>query len=138
MKKFIFQSNGILDRIVTPCTIDVNDYDTESQSNQNTIVVKALWDTGSTVTVLSDNIIQKLGLIPSDVSRVSGWDGKVLMTNTYNIDIVLDGVHIEFINAVRGPLTTTDMIIGMDVICQGDLHISHPSITTLLEFSEED
>ena len=96
--------------------------------------VKALWDTGSTVTVLSEMLVQRLGLIPSDICRVSGRDGNPITTNTYNIDVVLGETRIEFVNAVRGPLKNIDMIIGMDVISQGDFHITHPSYTTMLEF----
>lgn len=133
MNKYTFSSKGILDRIVTQCTLDVTDYETNGNGTKME-VVKALWDTGSSVTVLSENIVQRLGLIPSDISRVSGWDGKAITTNTYNIDIRLDDVTIEFVNAVRGPLSTIDMIIGMDIISQGDLHITHPAFSTVLEF----
>lgn len=133
MEKYEFCAKGILDRIVTPCTIDVSDYET-SLELPKTLSVNALWDTGSTVTVLSDTLVQRLGLIASDISRVSGWDGNPIITNTYNLDIVLDGVRIDFVNAVGGPLKNIDMIIGMDIISQGDFHITHPSYSTHLTF----
>lgn len=135
MVTFTFKSKGILDRIVTPCIVDMSDYKTNSENAKET--VKALWDTGSTVTVLSELLVDKMGLIPSDISRVSGWDGKPITTNTYNIDILLDDIKIEFINAVRGPLKNVDMIIGMDVLSQGNLRITHPEYSTLLEFHLE-
>lgn len=134
MGKFQFHSKGISDRIVTPCTLDVSDYETSIEKPKSEEKVKALWDTGSTVTVLSEMLVQRLGLIPSDICRVSGWDGNPITTNTYNIDVVLGETRIEFVNAVRGPLKNIDMIIGMDVISQGDFHITHPSYTTILEF----
>lgn len=135
MNRYLYNSEGVLDRIVTPCDIDVADYDVNNEMLLQRQTVKALWDIGATVTVLSEEIVNRMGLIPSDVSRVSGWDGKPIMTNIYNVDIVLDGLRIEFVNAVRGPLKNIDMILGMDVICQGDLHITHPNYSTLLEFS---
>ena len=84
------------------------------------------------VELSTDNL--PCALIPSDICRVSGWDGNPITTNTYNIDVVLGETRIEFVNAVRGPLKNIDMIIGMDVISQGDFHITHSSYTTMLEF----
>lgn len=137
MEQFTYKTHGICDRIVIPCIIDVSDYELTSDLTDKTKMVKALWDTGSTVTVLSENLIQHLGLVASDITRVSGWDGVAITTNKYSIDLVLDNLRVDFVNAVRGPLKNVDMIIGMDVIGQGELHITHPEFSTMLQFALE-
>ena len=134
MNRYEHISHGILDRIITPCTIDVTDYETTNDTN-NRLTVKALWDTGSTVTVLSENVIERLGLFPTDIIKVAGWDAKSIETNTYNVDIMLDDLRVDFVKIVRGPLKNVDMIIGMDIIGQGGLHITHPGLNTALVFN---
>ena len=113
MKEYQYDAPGVLDKIVTPCTVDVQDYDTKSETNINSCSINALWDTGATVSVVSESLIHRLGLIPTDITKVSGWDGVPVSTNIYNIDLLLGDLRIDFVKVVRGPLVNTDMIIGM-------------------------
>ena len=64
MKEYQYDAPGVLDKIVTPCTVDVQDYDTKSETNINSCSINALWDTGATVSVVSESLIHRLGLIP--------------------------------------------------------------------------
>lgn len=52
MKQYKFQEEGLLDKIVSPIRVDVSDYETKIGSNDTYYNAKALWDTGSTVTVI--------------------------------------------------------------------------------------
>lgn len=137
MNNYEFTCPGLLDKIISPVTVDVKDYETSAGENDIYDNAKALWDTGSTVTVISSLMVNKLGLIPSDITSVRGFQGHPMPANTYNIDLWLNDIHIEYIQAIEGSLTNIDMIIGMDVLCQGALHITHPNYTTKLIFEKE-
>lgn len=137
MNVYEFTCPGLLDKIVTPVTVDVEDYETKTECNDVYDNAKALWDTGSTVTVISSLMVNQLGLIPSDITTVRGFQGHPVQANTYNIDLWLNDIHIEYIQAIEGNLSNVDMILGMDVLCQGALHITHPDYTTKLIFEKE-
>ncbi|MCQ2129536.1 MAG: retroviral-like aspartic protease family protein [Bacteroidaceae bacterium] len=137
MRKYEFVNNGIIDKIISPVTVDIADYVTDEKCNDIYKNAKALWDTGSTVTVISSIMVQQLGLIPTDITTIRGFYGTHIKANTYNIDIWLNDIHIEYIQAIEGCLTNIDMILGMDVLCQGALHITHPNFTTSLVFEKE-
>lgn len=137
MSKYNFIASGILDRIVSPVKVDVTDYETESNRIDIYDNANALWDTGSTVTVISSLMVQRLGLIPTDITTVRGFQGQPSKANTYNIDLWLGDIHIEYVQAIEGVLTNIDMILGMDVLCQGALHITHPNYKTELVFEVE-
>lgn len=137
MNRYEFLCKGLLDKIVSPVNVDVTDYETKSACKDIYSNAKALWDTGSTVTVISSLMVEQLGLIPTDITTVRGFQGQPVKANTYNIDLWLNDIHIEYIQAIEGGLTNIDMIIGMDVLCQGALHITHPDFRTKLVFEQE-
>lgn len=137
MNRYRFCGNGLLDKIVSPVKVDVTDYETKADCKDIYSNAKALWDTGSTVTVISSIMVENLGLIPTDITTVRGFQGQPVKANTYNIDVWLGDIHIEYIQAIEGGLTNIDMILGMDVLSQGALHITHPNLTTELVFEQE-
>lgn len=137
MNRYEFLGNGLLDKIVSSVKVDVTDYETKSDCKDIYSNAKALWDTGSTVTVISSLMVEQLGLIPTDITTVRGFQGKPVKANTYNIDLWLNDIHIEYIQAIEGGLTNIDMIIGMDVLRQGALHITHTDFKTKLVFEQD-
>lgn len=123
-------------KIISPCTIDVNRYARKESAQENSFLAKALWDTGATVTVISELLVQQLGLIPTDFMRVAGYDGKPQLRNVYKIDIIIgDALRFNKLNVIEAPIITTDILIGMDVIAQGDLTFTHNESNTILTFS---
>ena len=137
MNRYEFVENGLLDKIITPVKVDVTDYETKADCKDIYNNAKALWDTGSTVTVISNIMVEQLGLIPTDITTVRGFQGRPVKANTYNIDLWLGNIHVEYVQAIEGCLTNIDMILGMDVLSQGALKITHPNFTTRLVFEEE-
>lgn len=111
-------------RISTPCKVDATDYEKSSEMPDILQCSRADWDTGATVTVISERVVAELGLIPIGKTKISGYNGKPTITNEYRIDLLFDGdVRINFIKAVEAPLLTMDILVGMNVINQGDFHI---------------
>ena len=84
----------------------------------------AIWDTGSTTTILSKSLIEKLQSKPFRKGGVSGIGGNVEAT-TYLVHVAppTDNV-ITYIEVMEHSFEDYDAIIGMDVITYGDFVIA--------------
>ena len=132
MGKFKYQLPYCSNRIITPCVVDVSKY---VHKNEDILECKrALWDTGATVTVVSEILVNQLGLIPTGVKKVAGYDGKPVLRNVYKVDIMIDADMRFSVNAIEAPLITTDILIGMDIIVQGDFCLERRYDDQILRF----
>lgn len=132
MSRFKYQLPYCSNRIITPCVVDVSKY---VHKNEDILECKrALWDTGATVTVVSEILVNQLGLIPTGVKKVAGYDGKPVLRNVYKVDIMIDADMRFSVNAIEAPLITTDILIGMDIIVQGDFCLERRNDDQILRF----
>ena len=127
---FTIKSNsGISNQLTT--LIDVIVPNTKNSNH-----VKAIWDTGATATVITDNVVKALGLIPTGMSHVNTANGLAIQ-NTYIIDIVLpNGLRVTDVT-VTGAMALSggsEVLIGMDIIALGDLSITHYKGCTCMSF----
>ena len=85
-------------------------------------IFRGIWDTGATGSVITQKIVDQLGLKPTGVAVVQTAGVRDFQTTTYLIDVYLkDGLCIQSINASLGSVTDDiDCLIGMDIICLGD------------------
>ncbi len=112
-------------RVCTSCVVDAKEYEKFKEAPEYVECTRADWDTGATVTIISESIVKQLGLIPIGKTKISGYNGKPAMTNEYRIDLVFDnGVKVEFVRVAEAPLVTMDLLIGMNVINQGDFRLN--------------
>jgi gag-polyprotein putative aspartyl protease len=99
--------------------------------------IKALWDTGATHTAISERLALKMQLPIEDFVRVSTATG-ILRVPVYLIRLGLPNDFIfEEVEAVEFSYTDEDdydLIIGMDVMNQGDLSITNFEGKTLFSF----
>lgn len=94
----------------------------------------SIWDTGATGTVISQKVIDECGLIPIGMTRVSHAQGESV-TAVFLVSVILpDGVVIPSLRVTRGVLSTCDVLIGMDIINQGDFAITHNGGKTTFTF----
>lgn len=132
MSRFKYQLPYCSNRIIPPCVVDVSKY---VHKNEDILECKrALWDTGATVTVVSEILVNQLGLIPTGVKKVAGYDGKPVLRNVYKVDIMIDADMRFSVNAIEAPLITTDILIGMDIIVQGDFCLERRNDDQILRF----
>jgi predicted aspartyl protease len=93
----------------------------------------ALWDTGACGTVITQRVVDDLKLIPTGKARVFHANGESIV-NTYLVGIQLpNGVGMSKLLVSEGVLTGMDVLIGMDIIGQGDFSIT--SFNGQLKFS---
>lgn len=106
-----------------------------------------IWDTGATNTVITQDIIETLHLRPVGMKRIS-TSGGIYDRYVYLISVTLEShAHFPVLEAVEGHILGSDVLIGMDVITQGDFAITNnggmttfsfrtPSLTTI-DFGQE-
>lgn len=124
-KAFNLQAKVLLQALITECYIGVA-FDTQStQEPPQLINFKALWDTGATGTVITSRVVNALDLKPIGKQRVFHANGESVV-NTYLICLKLPNeVGFSAIKVTEGMLNHFDVLIGMDIITQGDFSITN-------------
>ncbi len=91
---------------------------------------KALWDTGATNCVISRRVASELSLIP--IGRVEvrgvgrGSKANLFETDAYLVNVGLPNkVELVGVRVSEGDVAGVDVLLGMDVISQGDFAISN-------------
>lgn len=124
---FTVSYDEILKRLKSDVTIQYNGkFDT----------VTALWDTGATITCISEELARKLSMIPTGQIDMSGSTGSSTQ-NTYLVDIVLpNNVKIDDLMVCDSSIgkQNLDMLIGMDIISRGDFAVSNYDNKTVFSF----
>lgn len=124
----IYEFPKIVDRIITSINI-------ESNVTDGYIKCKALWDTGATTSGLSQDLIKRIGLFPIKRGIVSNGASGEFSTDVYRISISInDFWSCGGIQAIRYDLDDCDLIIGMDVISQGDFAVKNVNGKTVMTF----
>ena len=99
---------------------------------------KAIWDTGATNTVVTEEAAKKLGLLSFGKTNVSGVHGLKLV-NRYFVNITLNNKSISLDIPVTecsalSPDESIGVLIGMDIINKGDFAITNHNGRTLMSF----
>jgi hypothetical protein len=95
---------------------------------------KGIWDTGATSSVITQKVVDACGLKPTGMVNVHGVHG-AKAAETYLVNIGFPS-KVEFSNltVTKGELSGADALIGMDIICQGDLSITNRGGLTVFCF----
>lgn len=84
----------------------------------------AIWDTGTTMSIISTDVVQRLNLIDViDTVGVVTVEGRAEEdADSYFVDVWLPGsIYFPGLQVVhRDKFTRSDMLIGMDIIGRGD------------------
>ena len=127
---FTIKSNsGIIKQLTTLVDVVV-------PNTRNSFQVRAIWDTGATATVITENVVKALGLLPTGMSHVNTANGSTIQ-NTYIVDIVLpNGLIVKDVTVTGATALSggSEVLIGMDIITLGDLSITHHKGVTCMSF----
>lgn len=134
-KAFTLKSNGgLLNALITSVDIAVAFDPAKTNPHPQTKQYKALWDTGATGTVVTKKIVDDLGLKQIGVVKVFHANGDSLRP-VYLINIMLPhNVGFIYVRVTLGELTGFDVLIGMDIISQGDFVITNTNGLTTFSF----
>lgn len=94
----------------------------------------AQWDTGASGSVLSKKLVETLKLVPISYAKSIGASGPY-DTGVYYVDIFLPNHYgICKLKVTDGSFVGADMLIGMDVIAQGDFSVTNFNRKTTFSF----
>ena len=98
-------------------------------------VVRSLWDTGASVSLISARVAKVLDLMSIGKSGVSGYNEGIDVKDTYCVHVGLPtGDIVTNIMAMEFDGDEYDVVIGMDVIGKGDLAITNLNDRTTFSF----
>lgn len=99
-----------------------------------TFEFNAIWDTGATATAINRNVIETCGLKPIGITEVNTANG-TRRAEVYLINVILrNNVGITNIRASEADIHGADVLIGMDIISQGDFAITCREQKTIFSF----
>lgn len=100
------------------------------------VFFRGIWDTGATHTVVTQHVVDTLGLSPIDMVKVSGVNSE----STVPVMLVDIGLPNRLIIPNRRVTVCSigngiDVLIGMDIIALGDFSISNLEGKTVFTFA---
>jgi len=116
-RSFTYTYNGISKYIIT---------DAEIEHDGKIEKMEALWDTGANITFINDKLINKLSLKPEGDGFTDTLSEEKIPSKYYKINLILpNNIVFPNITVANGETKTCDILIGMDVVSQGDFAISN-------------
>lgn len=122
---FTLRATGSLNQLITPCGIGKY-MPGQLKAGQNMRQYSALWDTGATASVISQRVVDELGLIEVSKRKVF-HNGGVDLFPEYLVSVLI-GNNVTFapLTVSRGNFTGNfDFLIGMDIIGKGDFSVTN-------------
>ncbi len=102
--------------------------------NTKLIKFRAIWDTGATHSVITSKIVKELGLKPVGMAVVHTANGQAHQKQ-YLVNLYLPNqVMVGMLRVTEALLHGTEILIGMDIIIQGDFCVSNFEGKTVLTF----
>jgi predicted aspartyl protease len=99
------------------------------------IDVKALWDTGASMSVIRPEIAMQLNLLSVSMVSISTPTTANQASNVYLVNLYLPNrVVVPNVHVAEGIPSGCDMLIGMDIIGLGDFAVSNYTRKTIFSF----
>lgn len=109
------------DSIIMPSIDEI----TKSGQLKYTQVSSMVWDTGATNTLISSQVVDALELVPLEESLVEGVGG-IVKSLVYEISLYLaNDIVFKNVKALCSNIGDYDLVVGMDIIAQGDFVVSN-------------
>lgn len=121
-------------QVETLISVHLNPGTDPSVAAQNAKKYMGIWDTGATNSMISKKVVDECGLIPTGMARVQGATGSS-DCETFLVSIFLPNkVVFPSIRVTKGVLAGCDVLIGMDIINQGDFAITQSDGKTTFSY----
>lgn len=132
-KAFTQRVDGRATCLLTSCGI-CKAYNPKVSMEEPILQTTALWDTGATISTISKQVAETLGLIPFSKSKMyhAGGEG---ITNLYKVNIILpNAIGVQAVTVMEGVLNGCEVLIGMDIITVGDFVVTNRNGKTVFSF----
>lgn len=125
---------GVVRRMLVNCFVSAPN----TKEGEDGDELKALWDTGASLTCISTQLADKLGFPIVDSMTIRVADGKEVQSNVYCIQLRMGSFVVPYVMAAALDMDGSehDVIIGMDFMVNGDTSISHYGGRTVLTFRQ--
>lgn len=134
-QSFKIEYPGVINQLLSRCII-CPAFDPSIQNRPNGNQYNAIWDTGATNSVITNNVAKQLGLTPIGFTEVSHAEGVTKDVPVYLVNIELPNhVGFPFVRVTEGILGDVDVLIGMDIIQRGDFRIENGGGKTTFTYS---
>ena len=135
MAAYTHEYDSVVDTIITSCAVCKA---VEVTPNMVTPRVyqtdNAMWDTGATCCLISQKLVDELGLKPIGTSEIS----QATVTEESNVYLVHVGLPngqvVLNVEALGTPGNDYDFVIGMDIIGQGDFAFTNKDGRSVFSF----
>ena len=95
---------------------------------------RALWDTGATISCITEDVAVALELRPEAYSEMYHAQGSSIVP-FYFMNLGLpNGVTVQGVKVCQAVLMDSDVIIGMDIINKGDFAVTNKDGITVFSF----
>ena len=124
----VVNSSEVLNKL--SCPVIVN-------GGQHKTIVKAVWDTGATCSCISPTLANELNLQKVGETSVKSASHAVDRTNIYEVDVIVsDNIRFNsvYVCEMNIQYQQIGMLIGMDLISQGDFATSNFNGQTTFTF----
>ena len=131
----IKSTGGVLRALQTGCGVaEAFDPATTPPPHPQFHQFQAIWDTGATLSAVTQKVVDACGLKPISMTDVQGVGG-VHRTEVFLVNIILpNNVGVKEVHVTRGILANVDVLIGMDIITIGDFAITNRGGNTVFTF----
>jgi hypothetical protein len=132
---FTLSAKGLLRAIITEARISSAFYpSSQPRPTPPLVTFHAVWDTGATGSVISQEVVNRCGLEPIGLTDVVTTVG-VRRCEVYLINIFLPNqVGFPNVPVTKAIAGNTDVLIGMDLINKGDFALTHKDANTVFSF----
>jgi hypothetical protein len=125
---------GLLDVLKNRCGISQAFNPAAGGTAPPVVQFDAIWDTGATNSCVTQAVIDACGLVPIGMAQVHGVGGATT-EEAFLVNIYLPaGVAFGGVRVTRGKFIGADILIGMDIISQGDFTVTNYGGTTKFSF----
>lgn len=130
---FTLKFTGIARVLHTPVSIAIPAKEHTLQPKHQT---RCIWDTGASGTVITQEVVDALGLKPTGITKVNTASETGKISNTFEIDLFLsDELVFENLTVTLGVICDgIDCLLGMDVIGTGDFSLTNLNGNTCMSF----
>ena len=117
---------GVLQAIITDAYVfDGTEFDMNKVPFHKYFTQKAAWDTGAEVTIISQRVVESLGLKPFEHTKVMGIGG-IENVDVYRIHLGLPNGYLYKNLIVYGSdIDDYDILIGMDLIARSNFFLTN-------------
>ncbi len=125
----------IVPALIASCAISATWDPLEEKPEPIAVRYQCLWDTGATISVVTKRVATDLGLATEALIPIQAAGGLLDDVPQHYVDVQLPGgMRIPGRAVAQLPLADHDVIIGMDIISQGDFAVSNFNGKTTFTF----